>query len=647
MQNSNGYNIPAFLVKGVKTSGHVSELQPLELGIFDRSTYSVATVSGNGTEFFLAQGKPHTRDEISKFYKGMKDPKFSSFFKGKDLLSFEKVYSQKPVNEEWVIGYNGDPNSKSLVFEKNKIYTIKVRLFGEYVFRKYQRSVERVITLDTFVCGDGSCAGDCPGVEIDRIKSTKEWARLIEEDVELQEFKIQAHAVFDNYAATTANAFSYSVNVPDNGDADSLFTIQRAYPTLVISRSAFNKGLSTYTVTNRTSAPSDFTPTADVLLAVCGACPAGYTLVAGADSWVVSSQISSGTDLDTTSNQATFAAFVVADYSGVSGSGVYLGINDGAARVKINVAIGTATTPASDIADFIVKIASSPAICTPSSPSAITWAQSDSGYTVTRQLTVTVNALDCAEGVSATTDDVVASLVGVTSYVASSVADITTGDQACSKTFRITQTSQMMKDKCESADLANFDELPSFRGLYWAPIVDTSVNTTVKAGIRLSVPFGSVKFGDCSFAPDEFYDSAPIQMELSVYDQSGNPCSFNNNGKGMKVKEGRYSRLSGEIVAREIIKGGAYFTFEQWQADPRLREVLDNTVLSTVDRKKYYVAYYLKFKESRGDNNFGQFGQIWEPVIFVEETSVSVQTALENALQAITAKFDVELRKRA
>jgi hypothetical protein len=647
MQNSTGYNIPVFLVKGVKTSGHVSDLKPLELGIFDRSTYSVATASGNGTEFFLAGGKPHTKDEFSKFYKGMKEPKMGSFFKGKDLIAFEKVFPQVPENEEWVFGYNGDPNSKSLLFEKNKQYMVKVRLFGEYVYRKYQRSVERVIHLDTFVCGDGSCTGDCEDQQIDRIKSTKAWAEKIQNDVELSEFGLQVHTVFDNWAATTPNRFNYSINVWDNGDADALFTLQRAYPALTIERTAFSKGVSTYTVKDRPSgAPANFTPTADVLLAVCGACPAGYTTVAGFDSWIVTRQLSVSDDLDNDAAKTAFAAAVVTAYSATVGTGVFLGIADGAALVKFNIASGTAVAPAADTSDIVEKVASTPTTCTPAAPAAISWTESDAGYVVTRNLTVTVNALDCAEGVQAVTADVIASLASVPSYVSGSASDITAVGQACSKTFQITQRSKMMKDKCESADLAEFDALPTFEGLYWTPAVDTSVNTTVKAGIRIAAPFGSIKFGDSSFAPDEFYDSKPIQMEVSVYDQSGNPCSFTENGKGVKVKEGKYSRLSGEHVAREIIKGGAYFTFEQWSMDPRMREVMDNNVLSTVDRKKYYVAYYLKFKESRGDNNFGQFGQIWEPVLFVEEGATSVQTALENALQAVTAKFDVELKKR-
>ncbi len=725
------WNIPVFVAKLVKTSGHVSDLKPLEIGIFDRKTSSVATASGNGIEFFIGSGSAHTKDKLSKFYGGMTDPKKSSFFKGKDLISFEKAFPQKPENEEWVVGYNGDPNSKGLTFEKNKQYILKVRLFGEGVVKKYQREVERTIHLNTFACTDGSyCAGDCPDKTVDYKKTTIEWVKKINEDVELREFKLKTYPVFDDYNATattaaftggtgtaatvsvqtsqgvitgitvltpgaysvaptglsitnagggsgatftiqttgsspnitvtgvtvtnggsgytyaTPNSFVYDLTVPDNGDADALFAIQRAYPSLKIERVSYALGRSTYRVIGLPSAPANYTPTSSVLLAACGTCPAGYTLTAGFDTWIVTRQLNTTTDLDNDAARTAFAATIVSAYSATSGSGVFLGVSEGSAKVKINVTSGTAVVPATDTSDSVEKIASTPATCVPSAPSAVSWVQTASGYTVTRNLRLTVNALNCSDGVNETVTDVVASLASVSSYVSGSASDVTANNQACSKTFQISQRSKFMTDRCESPDVAEYDELPTFRGVQWVGVVDTSVNTTVKCGIRFTAPFISIQFGDESFAPDEYYDNEPVKMEVSVYDQSGNPCSFTENGKGIRVKQPKYRRLSGEFVARDVIRNGAYFTYEQWSQDPRMREVMDNTVLSIIDRNKYYVAYYLKFKESRGDANFNQFGQIWEPIIYVEEGLTSVQTALENALLAITAKFNVELQKR-
>ena len=135
-------------------------------------------------------------------------------------------------------------------------------------------------------------------------------------------------------------------------------------------------------------------------------------------------------------------------------------------------------------------------------------------------------------------------------------------------------------------------------------------------------------------------------MEVSLFDQSGNPCGFAKNGLGKRTKQGKFRRLSGEFVSREVARQGAYFTYEQWFAEPRIREVMNNVLLEVVSRDKYYVAYYLRFKDSRGDANFNQKAEVFEAVMFVEEDKASVQTALENSLLAITSKFDVELQKR-
>jgi hypothetical protein len=646
MRNT-AWDVPVFVAKGVKTSGHVSDLKPLEIGIFDSKTSSVATASGNGVEFFLAGGKPHTKDSIAKFYSGMLDPKKSAFFKGRDLISFEKAYPSKPQNEEWVIGYDGTASSVGLSFEKNKQYKMKVRLFGEAALKKYNREVERVIHLNTFVCSDGTyCDGNCVDKTIDYKKSTIAWVKKINEDVELQEFKIKAHPVFDDYSATVANTFKYQITVSDNGNADGLFAVRRAYPSLQIQRVGYLSGKSTYEVVNLVSAPASFAPTSDVLLAACGACPVGYTLVAGYDVWVVSRQLNTTTDLDDSASQIVFAASIVTAYSATAGTGVYLGVSEGVARVKFNIASGTVVVPASATADAVEKLAAQPATCTPGAVSAISWVQSGSGYTTTRTLKVTILDQDCSGAVIATTADVLASLSGVVSYVSGSVLDAT-GVDVCSKSFTISQKSNMMTDLCESPDVATYDALPTFKGVQWTEVIASGVaNTTVKAGIRITAPYFSVKFGDSSYAPDEFVDSEPMQMELSIYDQSGAPCLFALNGLGKKTRQGKYRRLSGEFVAKQIIRGGAYFTYEQWQADPRLREVLDNNILPTTDRNKYYVAYYLRFKDSRDNINGGQVPLLFEPIIFVEEGLVSVQTALENALLSVTSKFNVELEKR-
>lgn len=647
MTNSS-FGYPVIVAKGVATDKHVADLLPLEFGVFDKKTNSVATAAGNGKEFYLAFGSPHTKDQLTKFYSGMRAPKKSESFLGKEVVSFQKAYPQRPKNEEWVLGYSGSSDDNSLVFECGKNYEFKVKLFGEPAFQRFNKTVERIISYQTPCCGD-DCNAPCDGTKLDVKEHTRKLAEAINNDVELRELKIHAQPVFSDFSATVANAWFYELTVSDNGDADALFAVQRAYAYgKDISRKSYVNGKSTYIVGPRTSAPANFTPSSPVLLSNCGTCPDGYTLSTAYDTWIVRRVVAQGTDLDDNTAKATYAAAVVTAYSGVGGSGVFLGLDGAVAVVKINIAAGTAVAPVANTSDVVEKIASVPAVCTPDAGATpIAWVEAEAGYTTTRYLTVTVGKLDCSEAVDTVVGDIEASLAHVPSFVVGSATDITPVGDACTKKFRITQTSQFMKDKCESPDVAVYDVLPSFQGYVWTPASTEGVyDASIKAGIRISAPFYSVQFGDCSFTPDEYYDAEPLRMEISIWNQNLNNCLIGSDPKGRKVVDPVYRRLYGEFVVRHYIRGSQYFKFMNWEEENRIREIIDNTALSTVPRNKYYVAYFLKYKAYKGAENFDKEGEFFESVIYVEEGDKATQVALENAIQAVTSKFGVSLEDR-
>jgi hypothetical protein len=135
-------------------------------------------------------------------------------------------------------------------------------------------------------------------------------------------------------------------------------------------------------------------------------------------------------------------------------------------------------------------------------------------------------------------------------------------------------------------------------------------------------------------------------MEISTWNQNGNNCLFGSEPVGRRVKDPKYQRLFGEYVVRNYIKGSGYFKFMQWEPEQRIREVIDNTQLSVVKRNAYYVAYFLKFKSAKGEENFDKKGEYFEPIIYVEEGDIATQTALENGIQAISSKWGVTLEDR-
>lgn len=721
------YAYPVLIAKGVATSQHVADLGPLSVGIFDRKTNHVATASGNGKEFYLAYGSPHTRDELTKFYKGMKNPKKSEFFLGKDIVRFQKATPQRPENEEWTLGYGGGEDDSTLAFECNKNYEFKVKSFGEPAFTRFNKTIERVISYKTPCCPTG-CDSSCEGEKLDVKEHTIKLAETIMNDPELQEMKLKVTPIFSDYQTTNVNSYFYQLTVVDSGDADALFVVERAYGKGKIKRVSYDNGRSTYEIGPLGSAPAAFTPSQKIALTACGGtCPSGYNVAPAQDVYVISRPLGGSETLVTDANKLTFARSVAAAYFGktfnsstdVNGTtetitltahgftegqalvfsvettaiptGLTAGttyyviaagltantfrvsttrggtavdltaatgvtrvtptpavfLNDGGGTVAtIKVSAPTGLTITRLLADSVDKIITEAAYCEPAAGSSIAWVQSDAGYTVTRTIKIVVPTLNCAEGAATTLAEVQASLAGTPSV--SNITDATDSQEdPCVKVFTATQTSKFMKDKCSSPDVAEYDIVPTFKGIVWKPVITpVAYDATIKAGLRFSAPFYSVKFGNCSWDPKEYWDNSPIRMEVTVWDQSGDNCLFGSNAEPRKVKAPKYQRLYGEYVIREYIKGSQYFKFMNWEDEERIREVIDTTYLSTVNRNKYYVAYYLKFASFKQNEGSDKKQEWFEPIIFVEEDDKVTQSALENAFQAISSKWGVTLEDR-
>jgi hypothetical protein len=653
MENGS-FHYPVIIAKQVATDKHFADLAPLEFGIIDRKTNSVATGAGNGKEFYLSYGSPHTRDKLTKFYGGMKTPKKSENFLGKEIVSFQKALPQRPENEEWILGYGGAKDDNTLVFECGKNYEFKVKLFGEAAFGRFNKTVERIISYQTPCCDD-SCSAGCDTFKLDVKEHTRKLAEKISSDVELQELQLHAQPIFSDFAATVSNSFYYSLTVVDSGDASAQFAVERAYPkTYKITRLSYVNGKSTYEVGPLASLPTAFTPTSSVTLTSCGGtCPSGFTLVGAKDVYIIARPLAGTEDFTTVNSRDTYADTIGTAYGvATDADKIFVSSNGSVANVQITVTAGTVITAL--LADNVVQLSSIPALCTPTAESTVAWVQSQAGYTTTRTMDVIVRSLDCTEAIPDTVTDIVASLANTPSYVAASAVDSTdvvgTGSDRdfCIKRFTITQTSNFMKDECQSPDVATFDELPSYKGFVWTVPTATpaAYDATILAGIRISAPFYSVTFGNCSFQPEEYWDNQPLRMEISTWNQSGNNCLSGSEPVGRRIKKPKYQRLFGETVLRSYIKGSGYFKFMSWENEPRIREVIDNTQLSVVKRNAYYVAYYLKFKSAKGEENFDKQGEYFEPIIYVEEGDTTTQLALENAIQAISSKWGVTLEDR-
>lgn len=644
--NAKAFQLPVYLVKKVYTAGHVADLGPLEFGIFDKKTHSVATASGNGKEFFLAGGSPHTRDNLSKWYHGMKTPKKSEPFFGKDVEAFEKISPSRPENEQWVIGYDGSKSSNTLQFEGNKTYKIKFRLYGEPIYAHFAKSLEKIVPLYTGCVDGNDCAGDpCTPEYIGVKKQTRAWAKAFNENVELSEFKLKVTPIFSDYAATAASVNDFTLSVADDGSVEALQDIERAYPGVKIEKVSSQRGVSIYVAKGLADAPADFTPKSySVPVTNCDECTVG-TFVDSVFTYIVSRPTSDTTDLNDDAARTAYAASIVTAYGGIADSGVYLGLKDGNASVKFNAAAAKTSLAA----DELIEIAKTSPTCTTVASDPIAWVEGKGGYTVTRTLTATFSNEDCEQAVTAEQVQEYLDKQLKNTVVVTEITDtVGTGINVdkCVTVLQVVQTSNVMQDDyCMSPDNATFEEIPNYKdGIWEENDTEEPYDASIKAGLRFTVPSNYTFFGDDSYSLDERFDKEPIRMEVSIYDENANPCTFSKIANARRVKAPKYDRLSGRYVRSEYIKrNSAYFPYEMWSGDNREREIIDVTTLGQIKADSYFVEYRLQFKEARDTHNFNQKAQHFAPRIFVEEGDLATQKALEDALHAVIGKFGVGL----
>jgi hypothetical protein len=128
-------------------------------------------------------------------------------------------------------------------------------------------------------------------------------------------------------------------------------------------------------------------------------------------------------------------------------------------------------------------------------------------------------------------------------------------------------------------------------------------------------------FGDCSFNPSDFFETEPIQLYASVAayannsnDLGGDTCTVSclTITETQAAKQGKGF---GETLIRELILAKRYQQ-EPWYADPRMREVMNDTTLATsggggpeITRATKYSVYYILHSIPRKTNPSGMHDQ--------------------------------------
>ena len=658
------YHVPFYVVTGgVATSGHSSDLTGGKIGLFDRQNFSVATGIGNGKEFFFAQGAIGGLDwygqPITESHK-------SPFFFGKDVEDMYVSHPVRPVNEEWVIGYNGSPSSVPMKYEKGVATRVKFYFHGEPTYRFFNGPKEFVVSYTPKEDCTTPCeSGDCPEAITDCLVHTQALIDSINHHTELRKFGVSAKLVRNDFVAGTTTMTKWCLSLCDNGDGAALKLVQAQAPAgVVVTRSERVGSLSTYTFCALDAVtPSNYQQTGSVLQAICEDCPAGSFLVPAKDVYIVKRPIVGGEDFSTAVTRDNYANTIWSAYATAASvttststtstttaagtanaDATFVGQDGSLAIVKLKFAAGSTITALG--ADLLELSHTEAAVCVYDTPASIAWTECGTGISSSRTLKIkNINKPDCDAG-GDRLDDLTVALAGVKGINIGSLTLIE-GD-GCKDDYTVTQNSiDCLDESCLTQNVTfTYDTLPAFENSSWEVVPVTVVaDATRKCGIRVTAGYIDPQFGNCSFNPMDYYNMEPLKMEVSLLQEDGDRCDVANWPTVSQSRIGKIGRQSGEHVVREVImKTDAYLKHvDQFSLEPRTREAFDMNLLGMVDRKAYYNLYYVRFKASYGRSFRKNEQETFTAMFAFKEGDAAALNFESKILDVLTAKSGVSL----
>lgn len=645
------YHVPVYIpTAGIATSGHCADLANAQVGLFDRSTFSVATSAGLGKEFFFAQGSLGGKDWYGDAVTQTSHK--SPFFFGKDVTNIYKSLPQTVQNEEWVLGFNGSASSKGLSYVAGKAIRVQFYFHGQPTYRFWSGPKTFVVSYTPPVDCSEPCAGsDCPDPIADCLVHTQALIDEINNHTELRKFGVQAKLVNTPFTAVTPNMEKFQLTVCDNGDSVALNLVRGQYPTKSIVRVARNGSSSVYEFCQPNGTdPSNYTQTGSVLQAVCGTCPSGSTLTEAKDVYQIRRPLLPTSDLTTLDARDTYADTVGTAYdSGATDAEkTFIGVHDGVATVELKITAGDAALVAL-AADEVYFVRTEPAVCTFTAPTAIAWVPSGSGISSTRTMRINaLNRLDCSGGDRI--EDLTDILAGVAGINLGSITKI--AGVNCVDDYTVVQAStDCLPEDCLTNNVTfTYEDLPAFENASWEVVPPTvTENADRKCGIRVTAGYIDPQFGNCSFSPTDYYETEPVKMEVSLLQENGNNCDFASLPSVHQSRIGRISRQSGEWVLREVImKTNAYQKhMEQFSMDARDREVFDRNLLNMVDRKAFYNLYYVSYSASYGASFRKNEQEKFTTIFAFKEDDAAAQVFEANVIATLTAKSGVPMHINA
>jgi len=134
------------------------------------------------------------------------------------------------------------------------------------------------------------------------------------------------------------------------------------------------------------------------------------------------------------------------------------------------------------------------------------------------------------------------------------------------------------------------------------------VGDQVTAALNVVGAYAETKFGTCSFDTRDFYGKEPVQITMSLLDETGDPC---NDCGVVTNTPGVMAQTIGETVLRDILMTESYMQspYNQGNVDSsRIREIEgSDDILASVTRSALYKTYVIQHSVPRFNNPTGVF----------------------------------------
>lgn len=345
-----------------------------------RPATNLSSVRKDEKRFKILVGEDKKHTNSRSFVHGASESEVFSLSQIKEIRQTSPKILEPQV-DEWVIGWNGRPDSPetSFKFTKNsKPFNLFMSIEGGRVPYAggglWKEEVDFTYVIDDSslfeTCQDADRCDpvSCGEIVEDIVKKLRNrrtsGGRYLHELVDIT-------PLISCYESTSTDTLTYyTISVCDTGDQNALSQIENFYPNLPIKRLTRHGAITTYQ-TLADSAPAQYTTTNVRVIPTCDVCPGGWSTIAGGFVYVVT-VVDEGADESTNIEQDLGANVVSVERQGTE-SGTNVGVYSVLSSEPLTPT-NIAALSASFVSATVSLIGEKDTVCSSTSTVNYTWA---------------------------------------------------------------------------------------------------------------------------------------------------------------------------------------------------------------------------------------------------------------------------------